>query len=510
MNAILKMIFSAEQAKAAIKLCKKKNLLIVNKKHGLALDDEIVDAGSISLNLGGYGTSFSVAIGEKFGNSWGFSDFRKRKATIYSDSGSITEWDPFFLNESERGKAFINLTVFFSDKKSVFEKDLKWDKSIQEMSEQVEKLGGNIAKSVDQADIVVTLSDGVELKLKDDVLAVSQGIFIKTLPKPASERAAPVKKFTGDSGNLWKLLSVRDYSSVNQGIELASSLPEQIDDLIEGCSVDKSGEIVKSKRFTGSGPAMAYLDVALLGLLSFAPEKSNAEKIRKSVKTLNIVVGSVPKLIGYDSLERLTIEFPSEAVLDKKDLSNFGALPKLKSLKISSAGWRSEAIDSLKGLDAPNLEELTASSVGLKDISALQAMKKLRVVDLSSNAELKKIDALASSAQSIEDLSISYCEKVQSIDALQGAANLKKLNMDSCEKIDSLKSLSACKNFEYLSMDNIGITSLEGLEGVVLKNIEVRYSFKPKNEVKLKDLISLKIPGDDQKFLISQFTIQKD
>jgi Leucine-rich repeat (LRR) protein len=274
--------------------------------------------------------------------------------------------------------------------------------------------------------------------------------------------------------------------------------------------VDKSGEIIKSKRFTGSGPAMAYLDVALLGLLSCAPEKSNAEKIRKSVKTLNITVGSVPKLIGYDSLERLTIEFPSEAVLDKKDLSNFGVFPKLKSLKISLAGWRSETIDSLKGLVAPNLEELTASSVGLKDISALQVMKKLRVVDISSNVELKKIDALASSAQSIEDLSISYCEKVQSIDALQGATNLKKLNIDSCEKIDSLKPLSACKNFEYLSMDNIGITSLEGLESVVLKNIEVRYSFKPKNEVKLKDLISLKIPGDDQKFQISQFTIQKD
>jgi len=100
MNAILKMIFSAEQAKAAIKLCKKKNLMIVNKKHGLVLDDEIADAGSISLNLGGYGTSFSVAIGEKFGNSWGLTDFSKRKATIYSDSGSITQWDSFSTDYS--------------------------------------------------------------------------------------------------------------------------------------------------------------------------------------------------------------------------------------------------------------------------------------------------------------------------------------------------------------------------------------------------------------------------
>lgn len=514
MNAILKMIYSSDQAKAAIKLCKKKNLMIVNKKHGLALDDEIVDAGSISLNLGGYGTSFSVAIGEKFGNSWGLTDFSKRKATIYSDTGSITQWESFSTDyNEERGKVLANLTVFFADKKlaAAFEKDLKWEKSIQEMSEQVEKIGGSIAKSIDNADIVVTLSDRVELKLKEDVLQVSQSVFAAILPKAASERAVPVKKFTGDSGSLWKLLSVRDYSSIRQGIELASSLPDQIDDLIDGCSVDKSGEIVKSKRFTGSGPAMAYLDVALLGLLSCAPGKSNAEKIRKSVKTLNITVGSVPKLIGFDSLERLSIEFPSEAVLDKKDLSNFGALQKLKYLKINSGGWhRGEIIDSLKGLDAPNLEEITAPSVGLKDISALQAMTKLKIVDLGRNAELKNIDALASSAKSIEELSINNCEKVQSLDSLQGATNLKKLEMDSCGKINSLKPLSACKNFEYLSMDNIGISSLEGLEGVILKNVNVHYTFKPKKEINLKELISLKIPGDDQKFQILSFSIQKD
>ena len=377
------------------------------------------------------------------------------------------------------------------------------------MGEQVEKIGGSVAKSIDNADIVVTLSNRVELKLKEDVLQVSQSVFAGILPKAASERAVPVKKFTGDSGSLWKLLSVRDYSSVQQGIELASSLPEQIDDLINGCSVDKSGEIVKSKRFTGSGPAMAYLDVALLGLLSCAPEKSNAEKIRKSIKTLKIAVGSVPKLIGYDSLERLSIEFPSDMVLDKKDLSNFGALPKLRYLKISS-GWRAETFDSLKGLDAPNLEEITASAVGLKDISALQAMTKLKLVDLGGNNDLKKIDALASSVKSIEELIIYDCGKVQSLDSLQGAENLKKLNINSCGKINSLKPLSACKKLETLSMDDTGIASLEGLEGVILKNVEVDYSFKPKKEINLKELISLKIPGDDQKFKISRFTIKKE
>lgn len=513
MNVILKLIRSDEQAKNAIKLCKKKNLMIVNKKHGLALDDEIIDAGAVSVNLGGYGTSFSVAIGDKFGNSWGLTKYSKRKATIYSDTGSITQWDSFNADYSEeRGKSLSELAIFFSDKKSriAYEKDLKWTTSIEEMRSQVEKLGGRVASSIDNADIIVTLSESVELKTGDAVLTVSQGVFSTILPKVAGERAAPVKKFTGDSGSLWKLLSVRDFSSVNQGVQLASSLPEQIDDLIDGCSVDKSGELVKSKRFTGSGPTMAFLDVALLGLLSSAPQKSNAEKIRKSIKSLNIAVGAVPRLIGYDSLQRLTIEFPSEASLEKRNLENFGLLPGLKYLKISAAGWRSEVLESLNGLDAPMLEELSASSIGLKDISALQAMAKLKVVDLSSNPDLRKVDALATSAKSLEELNLSYCEKVQSIDALSGAANLKKLNMDGCEKISSLKPLSACRSFEYLSMDGIGIKCLEGLESVVLRNIEVRYSFKVRNEVRLKDLVSLKGSGDDQKFQILHFTIEKD
>lgn len=513
MKAILKMIYSVEQAKNAIRLCKKKNLMIVNKKHGLVLDEQIAEAGLVSINLGGYGTSFSVAIGEKFGNSWGLTHFSKRKATIYSDTGSVTQWDSFNANYSEdKGKTLTDLAIFFCDKKSAaaFEKDLKWDKSVQEMTIQVEKLGGKVVSSIDKADIIVTKSDRVALNTGDDVLTISQGIFSTILPKPPGERAAPVKKFTGDSGSLWKLLSVRDYSSVQQGIELASSLPEQIDDLIDGCSVNKAGEIVKSKRFTGSGPAMAYLDVALFGLLSCAPEKSNAEKIRKSIKNINISVGTMPKLVGYDALERLTVKLSKEGSSKKiKNLSNFGTLPSLKSLKIS-ADWGSTDLESLSGLDAPKLEELTASSIGLKDISALQAFSRLKVVDISSNADLKKIDALAGSVNSISDLSINYCDKIQSIDALQGATNLKKLNMDGCVKITSLKPLSACRNFEYLSMDDIGITSLEGLEGVVLKNIEVHYTFKPKNDVKLQDLISLKVPGDDRSFKISQFTIQKD
>ena len=112
----------------------------------IAIDDEIIDAGAVSVNLGGYGASFSVAIGDKFGNSWGLTKYSKRKATIYSDTGSITQWDSFNADYSEeRGKSLSELDIFFSDKKSriAYEKDLKWNTSIEEMKnkQKLKRLG---------------------------------------------------------------------------------------------------------------------------------------------------------------------------------------------------------------------------------------------------------------------------------------------------------------------------------------------------------------------------------
>jgi len=512
MNAILKMIYSADQAKAALKLCAKKQLMIVDKKHGIVLDDEIIDAGALSVNLGGYGTSFSVNIGEKFSNTWGLTKLTKHKATIYSDTGSVVQWDSFDADYSEeRGKTLKNLLVFFSDKKSplAYEKDLKWQRPPSELMDAVVKLGGDVAQSIDKADIVVTLTPYVKIKTSDDTIIVDQDDLIKILPKPSADRAAPIKKMTGDSNSLWKLLSVRDLSSIQQGLELAASLTDQIDILIEGCEVDKAGSLIRGKRFTGSGPALAYLDLALLGLLSIAPENSRAGKIRDALKNLKISLASAPRLTGYKSLESLSIEFVDGAKLDRKDLSNFGAFAKLKNLKLSASGYHTAPLESLDGLNAMNLENIEISDLGLTDISALNSCNKLRVVDLSENSELKSIEALAPSAKSLVELNLYGCSKLQSLEALRGANNLRKLKIESCEAIKSLKPLSECTEFEELVIGGSGVQTLEGLENVTIKNLEVIYSFKARNTFKLKDLISLKGPSEDSKFEISEFTIRK-
>ena len=73
--------------------------------------------------------------------------------------------------------------------------------------------------------------------------------------------------------NIKKLLTQRDYSVIDSGIELARSLDDAavFDELLQGCSIDTNGELVKNKLFSGTRPAQPYQNHALLGMLSSAP-----------------------------------------------------------------------------------------------------------------------------------------------------------------------------------------------------------------------------------------------
>jgi hypothetical protein len=213
---------------------------------------------------------------------------------------------------------------------------------------------------------------------------------------------------------------------------------------------------------------------------------------------------------GFDALEHLIIELPSNSSVTIKNVLNFGEFPHLKKLKISTSGWRQDVLESLDGLHAPNLEEISIASIGLKDIKVLKNMYKLRQVDLSGNSDLREINSLASSAKIIQILDLSSCEKLQSIQPISGASALKKIKLDGCEKIDSLSALSGSKILEEISIDSSSLYSLEGLENVVLRNVEVRYLFKVRESTLLKDFINLMPVTDDQSFKISEISIQKD
>jgi len=513
MKAILKLISSKEHASAAIRICAENNLIIAHRKHGFALDQDMVNAKNISLNFGGYGTSFSIAFDQRFKNSWGLANARKRTPSFYSDSGSLKDWDRFTINYEEKINAsFFGLKIFFLEKKSnaIFETDLQWIKPLLEFKKDIEKLGGQCVDSVDDANIVVSLSERVDFSSDISKLLIPQDLLVNALPSKKLSQPSEKHLFSEETKKIWKLLSARDYISINQGLKIAGTLPETIDELVLGCECDQNGEIVKSKIFQGTKPAEAYLDYALLGLLSQAGSDSRAAEIRRSLKKLDIFLTNIPYMHGFDALEHLIIELPSNSSVTIKNVLNFGEFPHLKKLKISTSGWRQDVLESLDGLHAPNLEEISIASIGLKDIKVLKNMYKLREVDLSGNSDLREINSLASSAKIIQLLDLSSCEKLQSIQPISGASALKKIKLDGCEKIDSLSALSGSKMLEEISIDSSSLYSLEGLENVVLQNVEVRYLFKVRESTVLKDFINLMPVTDDQSFKISEISIQKD
>ncbi len=78
-----------------------------------------------------------------------------------------------------------------------------------------------------------------------------------------------------------------------------------------------------------------FLNLALLGLLSLAPDRSKAAKLRKSVRELSLGVADVPKLAGFTSLRSLSLFTDGDGKnrkLKATDLSRFGGLPKLQTL----------------------------------------------------------------------------------------------------------------------------------------------------------------------------------
>ena len=104
--------------------------------------------------------------------------------------------------------------------------------------------------------------------------------------------------------NIKKFLTQRDYAVIDSGIELARSLDDAavFDELLKGCSIDTNGELVKNKLFTGTGPAQPYLDYALLGMLSCAPQACAAVvTLRQSIPRLHLsisVLGPAKNVAG--------------------------------------------------------------------------------------------------------------------------------------------------------------------------------------------------------------------
>lgn len=274
-----------------------------------------------------------------------------------------------------------------------------------------------------------------------------------------------------DASKLWKLLSAPDKATVAQGMQIAESMGAPMDALLEGISVnERTGELIRNARFSGTKDAQPQLDRVLLHQLSLAEAASALGTLRAQVRKVAIAGDEIPVLRGFDGLETLEITLAAPEnirqapILD--DLSALGPLPSLRILKIEaqSVGGAHAVLKSLAGLHAPALQEAQLGELALEDIEALKVCTQLKRLNLAKSPALGSISALAGSAGTLEHLDLSECASIQSLQPLQGARQLQSLNLESCRGIDSLLPLADSQALTDIAFS--GLTQLQSLAGL--------------------------------------------
>lgn len=310
----------------------------------------------------------------------------------------------------------------------------------------------------------------------DPLKAIPAGIDAKTIEiddRKLLPRAKAIKALKSDVGAVWKLLSSREISNVLIGLELSAALePDALHTLVADISV-KDGKLSRGKRFTGTGPAQPYLDLALFGLMSRAPAGSPLPKLRAQITELDLVLLSKAyPLDGFTALTRLSLHVGDDTT---PDLTGFGPMPKLTHLKINGKRWGSTsaaALTSVSGLQAPNLIEVDLSNSRVQEISALLISPKITQLNLSDNTELTDISSLEACAPTLETLNLNGCKQIVSLEVLKHAQKLKSLDLGDCESLTSVLPLATCKSLEMIELERCkSLRSLEGISELGIKPI---------------------------------------
>lgn len=310
-----------------------------------------------------------------------------------------------------------------------------------------------------------------------------------------TERLKPLR---GEGAKLLKMVAeAGDIPTLEQALELAVSIGQPADGLLEGIEVTAAGELLPTSRFRGTQATQAALDLLLVHQLSLAAAGTPEAALRQSVRRLALACPLLPALRGFEGLESLELTVPAGG--QWANLSSWGPLPSLRTLSITQAGTkeRPACLESLDGLQAPALEVAILRGLGLSSIRALQASPALREVDLAQNPDLAAIDALAPSAACLTELNLEACALLEGIGALAGAAALSSLNLKGCARIPSLKPLSSSTRLATLELEGCaGLESLEGLSGSQVRPF--RYSFFSLNGCRaLQSLRGLPSLGED-------------
>lgn len=191
----------------------------------------------------------------------------------------------------------------------------------------------------------------------------------------------------------------------------------------------------------------------------------NLEKL----STTTCDISSIDFLTNMPKLNVLTLD-----VRNIKDLSPIGSCTELQHLEL--IGEEYENLDFLNDLNS--LEWLTIVGGGVKDIEPLRQKDTIELLRIYINT-LEDISAL-SGMKNIYGLTI-FSKELSDCTPLSSCTGLKYLSLSGCEKIDSLDFLDDMDGLEEIHLKGTSITNFEplldlkSLDEVTVSNGQLNY-----------------------------------
>jgi hypothetical protein len=168
---------------------------------------------------------------------------------------------------------------------------------------------------------------------------------------------------------------------------------------------------------------------------------------------------SLPKEIDIsilDKLEHLIIPWSKELNLNK--------LENLKNLTLSNVKGKLDGLSSLK-----QLQKLTINKSNFQNLDFIRNLKRLEYLDLAYASKLSNIRVLTEIANSLTELRIDSCKKINYEGVLGNLVKLEKIILSKSSDladINFVKFMPRLKFFSFVKTKVINgdMSSLEGIE----------------------------------------------
>ncbi len=235
---------------------------------------------------------------------------------------------------------------------------------------------------------------------------------------------------------------------------------EQIYGLVENTSL-QDVQISDAPTLTHLDGLETNFELRTLNLVN-CPELTHLPNWRRLIQLQTLIIYGCRRLTALPSWMLPSLEIIKIGGCDAmKTLPTLAQFPNLHTLKYSAFTGTDSQIDLSP---AKYLQEIIINAhPHLEEVLGLQHLSKLKVLDLSRCARLKKIDTLTRSSrlrqinlqgcrslthlpplfhlQQLEDLSVSHCEALRRLDCLYLHPYLRYFNISHCPNLERLPLL---------------------------------------------------------------------